>query len=117
MRHLRASGADLDHGIQKSRRPNDLLDELAAGFLQLVRAGSRRNEDHLVDLLFPFVEFKRPIVQRTGKAEAVLNQRGLATMVACEHATHLWHGRMGLINEQQIVIRKKIEQGLWRRSW
>ncbi len=102
--HLAAGGLHVDQRVQQTGGPNHLLDDLAAGFFELVGTGSGRDIDHLVDLAFPFIEFERAVVERAGEAEPVFDQRGFAAVVAMEHAAHLRHGGVRLIDEQQKVV-------------
>ncbi len=59
---------------------------------------------------FPLVELQRPVVERAGQPEAVLDQRRLAAVVAGEHAAHLRHRDVRLVDEQQVIVGKEIEQ-------
>ena len=91
VRHLRSGRARLRSPGRAGRWAGSPARRLPAGLLQLVRAGRGRNEDHLLDLAFPFLEPQRPVVQRAGQAEAVLDQRHLAVVVAGVHAADLRH--------------------------
>ena len=116
MRHLRPGRGDLDLRVQQPGGPDHLLDDLAAGLLQLVRPGRGRDVDHLLDPRLPFLEPQRPVVQRAGQAEAVLDQRHLAVVVAGVHPADLRHGDVRLVDEQQEVVGKEAEQRVGRRA-
>ena len=94
---------------------DDLLDHLL-GVLLLVGPGRGRDEDDAVDVLVELLEVQRPVVQRARQAEAVLDQRLLAREVAEEHAAHLRHGDVRLVDEQQPVVREVVEQRPGRRA-
>ena len=102
--------AHVDLGIQKSRRADDLL-----GPEQLVRflVGTRRraHEEHLVDVSLKFLEIQRPVVQRRRQAEAILHQSRLAGPVAVIHGADLGNGHMGLVHDDQKIVREEVHQG------
>ena len=54
-------------------------------------AGRRRDVEHLAEPRLELLEVERPVVERRGQAEAVLDQRRLALAVAVVHAAHLRH--------------------------
>ena len=54
------------------------------------------------------------VVQGGGQPKAVLDQGGLARAVATVHAANLGNGDMALINEDEVVVRKIVEQ---RMGW
>ena len=61
-------------------------------------------------LLLPLVELQRPVVERAGQAEAVLDERRLAAVVAGEHGPHLRHRDVRLVDEQQEVLGEEVVQ-------
>ena len=95
----------VDLRIQQSRRPDDLLDHLAATFLQLVWTGRSRDENYLRYERFELVKTERPIIQRAGKAKPVIDQRLLAAAVAGEHRAELRHRHVRLVNKDKPIIR------------
>ena len=99
VRHLVPRRGDFDLRVQQAGGPDHLLDHLAAGLAQFVGPRRGRDEDHLVEPLLPFLEPQRPVVQRAGQAEAVLDQRHLAAVVAGVHAADLRHGDVRLVDE------------------
>ncbi len=96
--------------VDQPGRPDHLLDDLAAGHRDLVVAGRGRDEQPPVELLLPLVKPQRPVVERAGKPEPVLDQRALAAEVAGEHAPDLGHRHVRLVDDQQAVRRKEVEQ-------
>ena len=102
--------AHVDLGIQKSRRADDLL-----GPEQLVRflVGTRRraHEEHLVDVSLKFFKIERPVVQRRRQAEAIFHQGRLAGPVAVIHGADLGNGHMGLVHDDQKIVREEVHQG------
>jgi hypothetical protein len=83
--------ADLDRRIDQAGRADDLLDEHAAGLVQLVRARRRRDEDRLRPHRVPLLEAQRPVVERRRQAEAVFDERLLARRSPLVHAADLRH--------------------------
>ena len=107
---------DVDRRIHQAGRPDDLLDDGAAGLLQLVRSGRRGDEHHLPGPLLPLLEVQRPVVERRRQAEAVGDQDLLARAVAVIHAADLRHGLMALVDDRQRVGRQIVEQRRRRRA-
>ena len=50
-----------------------------------------------------FLEIQRPVVQRAGQAEPVLDQHGLARAVALVHAADLRDRGVRFVNDQQVI--------------
>ena len=63
-----------------------------------------------------FVEIQRAIVHRAGQAETVLHQHRFARTVAGMHPADLRNRGVRLIDDQQIILREKIEQRGWART-
>ena len=102
-----------DLRIEESCRAHDLLDELPL-VRELVGAGRRGNEDHLRRESLPLLELERPVVERRGQAEAVLDQRLLARTVAAIHGAELRDRLVALVHDQQRVGRQVIVEARWR---
>ena len=102
--------AHIDRRIDQAGRADDLLDERAAGLLQLPAAGRRRDVHRLRPHGVPFLEAQRAVVHAGGQAEAVLGQRRLAPVVAAEHAADLRHGDVALVDEHERVVGQVLEQ-------
>jgi len=83
---------------------------MIAGMRKLIRAGRGRNIDHLANALFKLVEAQRPVVQGRGQAEAVINQGLLTRAIAVKHAADLRHPDVRLVDDQQVIVGKIIEQ-------
>ena len=62
------------------------------------------------------LEIQRPVIQSRGQTEAVIHQSILSGTVSCIHAPYLGNGHMGLVNNDQKVIRKEIQQSHGRLS-
>ena len=108
---MRRGGAHLDRRVDEAGGADHLLGEDAAGLIQLPAAGRRRDVDGLRPHGVPFLESHRPVVHAGGQAEAVFGQRGLALVVAAEHAADLRHGHVALVDEHQGVVGQVFEQG------
>ena len=114
-RDLAAGRLDADDRVDQAGRADDLLDDLAAGHLDLVVAGRRRDEDAGAELLLPLVEPEGAVVQGARQAEAVLDEGALAAEVAGEHPADLGDGHVRLVDEHQSVLREEVEQRVRRR--
>ena len=110
MRHLSAGGMDFDYRIDQTGRADDLLDDLAAGFFEFVIGGRGGNEDRLRRAFFPLLEPERPVVERAGQPEAVLDERHFAAAVAGVHRPDLRNGHVRFVDKQQVIVREEIEQ-------
>src|SRR5205085_11719369 len=79
--------------IYEPCRTDDLLDDDALRFRQLVRTRRCRHEDHLVHPLFPLLEVQRPVVERRRQPKPVRDEHFLARAVAVvrseEHTSEL----------------------------
>ena len=100
---------DLDGGIHKSRRPDDLLD-LLGRVLLLVRARSRAHIDDLPDHRVPLGEGQGTVVECRRQPKPVLHQGNLAGAVALVHAVDLGHGDVRLVDDDERVVGEEIEQ-------
>ena len=108
--HLVLRGHDLDHGVEQAGRPDHLLHHLAAGAGEFPRSGRGRHEYRLMEPLLPLVKHQRPVVEGAGQPEAVIDERRLAALVAGVHAADLRHGDVRLIDEEQEVVGKVVEE-------
>ena len=70
-----------------------------------------------MDALFKLIEAKRAVVQGRGQTKAEVHQGLLARTVAVVHAADLRHADMGLVNDQEIVLGKIVEQVRRRRAF
>ena len=103
---------DLDDRIEKPRRTDHLFDDFSAGLLQLVVPRRGRYIDDLVDLLFPFVEFQRAIVQRAGQTKAVIDEACFSVVVAEIHRADLGNRHVGFIDDDKVIFWEKIMEGI-----
>src|SRR5690606_24019325 len=78
---LAADGTDLGDGVHEAGGTDDLLDERAAGLLELPFAGRRGDVDARVDVPLELLELQRAVVERARQAEAVLDEGLLAGAV------------------------------------
>ena len=90
--------ADLNHWVQQSGGPDNLFHNLSRPGA-LVFPGGGGDIDNLVDPLFKFLKFQRPVVEGAGKAEAILHQGVFAGAVAVVHGPDLGQGDVALIDE------------------
>src|SRR3989338_3957130 len=108
--HLATHGVDFDFGVNQAGGPHDLLDHHAGGARQLVVARSGGDVDDLVRPPLKLLELERVVVERRGQAEAVVHQRLLARAVAVVHPPQLRDGLVGLVDEDQEVAGKIVEE-------
>ncbi len=86
--------ADEDFRIQKSRRPDDLLRDLAGSKL-LVFSRCGGDVDPLVNSFFKFIELQRTVVKSGRKPETEVYQACLAGPVPIVHCVYLRQGDVG----------------------
>ena len=96
--------------IHKARGANHLLDHDSRRTRQLVRPRRRRNVEHLTGAVLELLEIQRAVIERRGHAEAVVHERLLARTVTVIHGVELRNGLVRFVDEQQIILRKIIEQ-------
>ena len=82
--------------------------------LQLVGRGRGADADELADALLEFLKAQGAVVKRAGQAEAVGDQRLLARAVAVIHRANLRQGDMAFIDEDDVILREVIQQGIRR---
>src|SRR5207302_9859496 len=87
-----------------------------AGALQPLRTRRRRYGDDLIEPLSELVVRQRPVVEGGGQAEAVVDQDLLARAVAVEHAAYLGERDVRLVDDEEEVLRKVVDQGRRRLS-
>ena len=100
----------LDLGIDQPRRADDLLDHLRPACSSSYGARRRRHVDRLRHRALELLEFQRPVVERGRQAEAVVHQLLLAGAVAAIHAADLRDRHVALVDDQQGIGGKIIEQ-------
>ena len=93
--------------------PNDLLDDDAGGLGELVGAGCGGDVNDLAGAAFELLEAQRAVVHGGRKAEAVVDEILLAGAVAVPHAVQLGDGDVGLVDEEEEVARKVVEERGW----
>ena len=110
---LSFGGTHLHRRIDQPGRPHEHL-RRALRAPHLIRPGGGGDIDHVARALLPLLKAQRPVVERAGQAEAVLDQGGLARAVAAEHAADLRHGDVGLVDEDDRVVGQEIHQRVRR---
>ena len=96
--------------IQKSGGANDLLDTEQLMFI-LIDIRRCRHEQHLVNLALKLFEVQRTVVKGRRKTEPIIHQRSLSGTVTCIHSPHLGNRNMGLIHNNEKIVREEIHQG------
>ena len=107
--------AQLDLGVDDPGRADDLLDR-ARRLGPLERARRGRDHDQLIDPLEELVELQRPVVDRRGQAEAVIDQGRLARAVTLIHAADLRDRLVGLVDEDDEVVGEVVDQRVRRAA-
>ncbi len=108
---LAADGADLHLRVDKAGGTDDLFDHYSGRLGELVGAGRGGDIDDLVGAGLELLELEWAIVHGRGKAEAVVDEVLLARAVAVPHAVELGDGDVRLVDEEQVVAGKVVEQG------
>ena len=108
--HLAAGRAHDDLRVDQAGGAHHLLDHLV-GMRLFVFGRGGRDEHGLAHLLFEFLEFQGPVVERRRQAEAVVDQVGLARAVAVVHGAQLARQHVRLVEEHQCVGRQIVDQG------
>src|SRR5690606_2542613 len=104
------NGTNFDLGIEKPSRADELFDDDALGFFELIIAGSRAHVDDLVHARLPLFELERSVIERARKAEAVLHKGRLSRAIPFEHGTDLRDGDMRLVGDEEKILREIIDQ-------
>ncbi len=100
-------------GIDQPGRTDQLFHNLGRdGGLPLAR--SSRDEEDLWSALHELLKAKGAVVQCGRQPEAVLHQHRLAAAVPLVHAVQLRHGHVRLVDEDQEVLGKEVEQCIRR---
>ena len=63
-----------------------------------------------MDFLFKLVEFERAVIIRRRQAEAVVDERLLARMVAVVHRAHLRQRHVAFVDKQQKIVREVVNE-------
>ena len=107
--HLRLRRAHFEHGVDQSRRPHDLFDDLT-GVLPLVVGGRGGYENRLRQELFELVEAQRPVVKGGRQPEAVVDEVFLARAVALVHPADLRNRHVRFVDKGERVARHVVDQ-------
>ena len=106
---LPLDGPHEDLRVEQAGRADDLLGDLAR-MLALVVARRGRDVDGLIHPLLELLKLQWAVVIRTRQAEAVLDKRVLARAVAAVHGAHLRQRDVALVDKEQKVLRKIVQQ-------
>ncbi len=103
----------LDHDLRvdQTGRADDLLDH-AVRDPHLVLAGRRGEVHGLADAVLELVPPQRPVVEGARQSEAMLDQRALAGRIALVHGADLRHGHVRLVDHDEEVVGKVVEQAV-----
>ena len=93
---------------------DDLFYDNSGGLSEFVGAGRGGDVDDLAGAAFELVEFQGAIIHRAGKAKAIVDEVLLAAAVAVPHAVELRDGDVGLVDEEEEVAGKVVQQCGWR---
>src|SRR5664280_1725705 len=107
--HLVLTGTHFDDRIDEARGAQELLCNLRRDLVLVVRR-RRADEDGLLDVLHKLVEHERTVVERRRQAEAVVDERLLALVVAVEHPADLRDTDVRLVHEEQEVLGQKAQE-------
>ncbi len=108
---LARGGLHHDFGVDEAGGPDDLVHHLG-GDVELVGAGSGRQEDDLAHLVGELVEGERSVVERRGETEPVLHEGLLARTVTFVLPVDLRDRHVALVDHGQEVGREEVEKGV-----
>ena len=111
--NLSVNGTHLNLWVEKPGGTDDLLNLLLRHRLLVV---SRRcgDVDELGDARLKLVKAQRPVVERRGQAEAMLDERDLTRAVSLVHATNLRHRNVTLVDDAEHVFGEVIDKRVGR---
>ena len=96
--------------VEQPRRTDELFDDDAFSFLQLIVGRGGRHVDDLMDKAVELLEAQRPVVEGGRKPEAVLHEVGLAGTVAAVHGGNLRYAHVALVDDHQIILGEEVQQ-------
>ena len=111
---LFAGRPDRNFGVQQAGGTNELFHHAAAALFALIFTRRCRDVDRLAGAPLELMKAEGAVVQGGGQPKTVLDQGGLARAVAAIHAANLGDGDMALVNEDQVVVGKIVEQRMGR---
>ena len=103
-------------GIQQPRRTYHLLGTQKLMFC-LIRPRCGRDKKHTGNMFLKLIKIQRPVILCRWQTESVIHQCPLAGLIPMVHRPHLRYGHMGLIYNDQEILRKVVHQGIGRLSW
>ena len=110
---LAFDGADFYYGVDEAGGADDLFDDYAGGFGELVGAGGGGDVDDLAGAGLELFEAEGAVVHGGGEAEAVVDEVLFAGAVAVPHAVELRDGDVGLVDEEEVVLGEVVEECGW----
>ena len=103
--------ADLNGRVQQAGRADNLLDDKAFRFFELIVGRCGGDVDALAGDGLEFVESEGTVIGRGGQAEAVFDQGLLAGVVPAEHGADLRQGDVGLVDDGDEIVGEVVDQG------
>ena len=82
----------------------------------LVLSRCRRYKQYLVNLTFKFPKAERSVILCRWQTESIIYQCCLSRLIAVIHGSNLWNRLMRLVDHDQKIIRKIVNQCTWRLS-
>ena len=67
-------------------------------------------------MLLKLFKIQRSVILRGRQTESIIHQSRFSRLVSGIHAPDLWNRNVGLIHNNQIIIREIIHQCIWRSS-
>lgn len=108
--NLIISSTDLDRRVDDAGGTDDLFDDKALGFSELVIGRSSRNVDRSTSKALELIEFQGAVVASSRKTKAVFNEVLLTSTVATVHSADLGKRNVGLVDYEEVILGKVIEQ-------
>jgi hypothetical protein len=102
--------ANLDHGIDESRRPNDLLRRDSFGTTKILVARGRRHVDRLSKALLELLGGERSIVDGGRKSKSVFDEIVFPGAIAAVHPAELRHRHMTFVDEDDEVFGEVVDE-------
>ena len=82
----------------------------------LILSRCRRYKQYLVNLTFKFPKAERSVILCRRQTESIIYQCCLSRLIAVIHGSNLWNRLMRLVDHDQKIIRKIVNQCTWRLS-
>ena len=112
--HLGARSPYLDCGIHEACRTNNLFHHATAALLKFIFPWRSGDVDGPVYPLFELFEPQGSVVERGREPESVFNKGPLPRPVAVVHASNLGDGDVTLIDDEEEIVGKVVDEGIGR---